>query len=79
MVAQAYEQRVDWFVLRADGYEVLLSDVNGVIRSEVFPGLWLPVNAVWQGNVSKMLAVLHEGLASMEHAEFIKFLEQKQG
>lgn len=79
IVAQAYEQQVDWFVLRADGYAALLPDGNGVMRSEVFPGLWLPVDAVWQGNLSKMLTVLQEGLASAEHAEFIKALEQKQG
>jgi Uma2 family endonuclease len=78
VVAQAYEQRVDWFVLRADGYEILRPDENGVVRSEVFPGLWLPSDAVWQGNLSKMLAVLQEGLTSAEHAEFVKCLEQKR-
>ena len=78
VVAQAYEQRVDWFVLRADGYEALLPDANGVMHSEVFPGLWLPIDAVWQGDLRKMLAVLQEGLASAEHAAFIKILEQKR-
>lgn len=78
IVAQAYEQRVDWFVLRSGGYEALLPDANGVIRSEVFPGLWLPVEAVWEGNLSKMLAVLQEGLASAEHDAFVEFLEQTQ-
>lgn len=79
IVAQAYEQQVDWFVLRPGGYEALLPDANGVIHREVFPGLCLPIGAVWQGDLSKMLAVLQVGLASAEHAEFIKFLEQKQG
>jgi len=39
IVAQAYEQRVDWFVLRTEGYEALRPDANGIIHSEVFPGL----------------------------------------
>lgn len=79
LVAQAYEQRVDWFVLRPEGYEALPPDEQGVVRSEVFPGLWLATEAVWQGDLRKMLAVLQEGLASAEHADFVKFLEQKRG
>lgn len=79
LVAQAYEQRVDWFVLRPEGYEVLPPDEKGVVRSEVFPGLWLATDAVWQGDLRKMLAVLQEGLTSAEHADFTKFLEQKRG
>ncbi|MEZ4726465.1 MAG: Uma2 family endonuclease [Caldilineaceae bacterium] len=78
LVAQAYEQRVDWFVLRAAGYEALQPDERGVIRSEVFPGLWLATDAVWQGDLRKMLAVLQEGIASAEHADFVKTLEQQQ-
>lgn len=77
IVAQAYEECVDWFVLRADGYEALQPDANGVIRSEVFPGLWLPTAAVWQGDLTKMLAVVHEGLASAEHTMYVKSLQEK--
>jgi Uma2 family endonuclease len=77
IVAQAYEERVDWFVLRADGYEALKADTNGIIRSEVFPGLWLPAAAVWQGDLAKMLAVVQEGLASAEHALYVKSLQEK--
>lgn len=49
-----------------------------IIRSEVFPGLWLATDAVWQGNLRKMLAVLQEGIASAEHADFVNSLEQQQ-
>jgi len=77
LVAQAYELRVDWFVLREGVYVALQPDDKGILRSEVFPGLWLPQEAVWQGNLRKMLAVLQEGLASTEHADFVKTLEQK--
>jgi Uma2 family endonuclease len=77
MVVQADEQQVDWFVLRADGYEALQPDADGIIRSEVFPGLWLPTAAVWQGDLAKMLAVVQEGLASAEHALYVKSLQEK--
>jgi hypothetical protein len=66
-----YEQRVDWFVLREGVYETLTSDEDGVLRSEVFPGLWLQSVALWSGNLAGMLAVLQEGLASPEHAAFL--------
>jgi Uma2 family endonuclease len=77
LVAQAYEQRVDWFVLREGVYESLLPDDNGVLRSEVFPGLWLPVDALWAGDLALMLAVLQQGLASPEHAAYLASLQQK--
>lgn len=77
LVAQAYEQRVDWFVLREGVYEPLQPDDNGVLRSEVFPGLWLPVDALWAGDLALMLAVLQQGLASPEHEAYLASLQQK--
>ena len=41
LVWRVLEQAVDWFVLRAGHYERLVPDARGVLRSEVFPGLWL--------------------------------------
>lgn len=41
LVAQMYEQRLDWFALRHGVYEPLSPGENGVLRSEQFPGLWL--------------------------------------
>ncbi|HSN78332.1 MAG TPA: Uma2 family endonuclease [Anaerolineae bacterium] len=51
LAAQAYEQRVEWFVLREGVYEALQPDADGILRSEVFPGLWLPVDALWAGDL----------------------------
>ena len=77
LVAQAYEQRVDWFVLREGVYEGLQPDDEGVLRSEVFPGLWLPVDALWAGDLATMLAVLQQGLASPEHAVYVAGLHER--
>jgi hypothetical protein len=74
-----YEQWVDWFVLREGVYETLTSDEDGVLRSEVFPGLWLQSVALWSGNLAGMLAVLQEGLASPEHAVFLDRLQTPPG
>ena len=67
---QMYERRVDWFVLREGVYESLTPDGEGVIRSEVFPGLWLQPDALLAGDLAEVLRVLQVGLASAEHVEF---------
>jgi Uma2 family endonuclease len=77
LVAQAYEQRVVWFVLREGVYEALQPDAEGVLRSEVFPGLWLPADALWAGDLATMLTVLQRGLASPEHAVYVANLRER--
>lgn len=74
IVAQAYEQRVVWFVLREGVYEPLIADDAGVLRSERFPGLWLQAEALWEGDLAAMLATLQQGLASPEHAAWVERL-----
>jgi Uma2 family endonuclease len=74
LVIQTYEKRVDWFVLRESGYESLEADEKGILRSEIFPDLWIQPAALWSGDLATMLAVLQEGLASPEHAAFVEQL-----
>jgi len=71
LVVQMYEQWVDWFVLRDGVYEPLKADEAGILRSEVFPGLWLDVEALLTGDLAAVLAVLGEGVASEEHTAFV--------
>ncbi len=77
LAVQVYEQRVDWFMLRESVYETLTPDENGVLRSEVFPGLWLQPAALWAGDLAAMLAVLQQGLNSPEHTAFVEQLKAK--
>lgn len=74
IVWQVFEQRLDWFYLQQGEYISLPIDENGVIRSQVFPGLWLATNDLLSGNMGKVLAVLQEGLAVSEHTEFVQQL-----
>jgi Uma2 family endonuclease len=76
VAVQMYEQRVDWFVLREGSYQRLEPDEAGVLRSEVFPGLWLDAKALLTGDLATVLKVLQEGLASAEHAEFVEQLQR---
>ncbi len=70
VAAQVYEKALAWFVLREGVYEPLAADDRGILRSEVFPGLWLKPDALWQRDLAGMLAVLQEGLATPERHAF---------
>jgi Uma2 family endonuclease len=70
------EQDVAWFVLRDEGYERLQPDVDGILRSQVFPGLSLQPAAIWANDLATLLAVLQQGIASPEHAAFVEKLKE---
>ena len=46
-------------------------DEQGVVRSEVFPGLWLDVPALLRGDLPAVFATLQHGLGSPGHAGFV--------
>jgi Uma2 family endonuclease len=75
VVVLTEEQRVLWFVLREGQYTALQPDAAGVFRSETFPGLWLDSIALLNGDLSRLLATLQQGLASAEHAAFVEKLK----
>lgn len=74
LVWQIYETKIDWFWLVEGEYIPLKPDAAGVIKSQVFPGLWLAVPAMLEGNLGEVLAVLQQGLASAEQADFVRQL-----
>ena len=74
IVWRVLDEAIDWFVLRGSQYDKLVPDSAGIIRSEVFPGLWLDVPALLQGDMAKVIAVVQQGLATKEHAAFLERL-----
>jgi hypothetical protein len=50
---------------------------DGIIRSCVFPGLWLDVKPLLDGDMSRVLAVLQQGLQSTEHTTFVAQLTRR--
>ena len=74
LVLLAYEQRIVWHALVAGKYVRLQPGEDGVLRSQVFPGLWLHAEKFRANDVSGLLAVLQDGLRSPEHAEFVERL-----
>lgn len=77
LVWQVLDNKIDWFSLQNDEYVSLESDADGVIKSLVFPGLWLDVTALLTGEMRKVLAVLQQGLKNQAHLEFVQNLSQQ--
>jgi Uma2 family endonuclease len=72
-----YPRQVAWFRLREGSYVPLLPGTDGIIRSEVFPGLRLAVAALLAGDLPAVLGVLQAGLESDEHAAFVARLSDR--
>jgi len=78
LVVLTHEQRVAWFALRDRGYEELVPGQDGILRSEIVPGLWLLPAAIWTNDLAAMLSTLQRGVASPEHAAFVDSLSTMQ-
>jgi Uma2 family endonuclease len=78
IVWQVFDQKLDWFVLQEGEYMVQKMDDAGIICSRVFPGLWLAVPALLDGDMERVLAVVQEGLKSAEHIAFVEQLQQQR-
>ncbi|MBD2483771.1 Uma2 family endonuclease [Planktothrix sp. FACHB-1365] len=74
LVWRIYDSELDWFRLNAGEYIKLEPDSNGIIYSQVFPGLWLDKAALLAGNLAKVLEGLQQGLASQAHQDFVQQL-----
>ena len=75
VVWRVLDGAVDWFILREGRYERLAADPQGILRSQVFSGLWLDPQALVRFDLAGVLAVLQQGLASPEHAAFVARLQ----
>lgn len=65
---------VRWFVLEEDDYVPLAPDGEGILKSHIFPGLWLDPAAWLAADYARVHAILARGLASAEHAAFVRGL-----
>jgi len=64
LVWRVADHQFDWFRLKEGKYIKLNPDENGVIKSEIYAGLWLDVNALLTGNMAKVLEILQQGIAT---------------
>jgi Uma2 family endonuclease len=69
--------RVIWRQLVRGRYKEIAADAKGLLRSHVFPGLWLHPAAVWDPGKSLRTAV-EQGMKSPEHAAFVRRLASQR-
>jgi hypothetical protein len=74
VTALVEEQRVIWRELHQGAWREISADSDGVLRSRVFPGLWLDEPAMWRRDLAKVLDVLQQGRATLAYAEFTRSL-----
>ena len=79
IVWRVLDRAIDWFIPRDGDYQRLSPGVDGVYRSEVFPGLWLDPLALVEANLARVLDVLGQGLADPIHAAFVARLSPPPG
>jgi Uma2 family endonuclease len=74
LVWQTFENRFSWFRWQREEFVLIEPDAGGMIRSSVFPGLWLLLPALLEGRMMDVLNSLQVGLASPEHQAFVQDL-----
>jgi len=74
ITVEATGQRLIWRVLDNGAYVAQALPADGIVRSRIFPGLWLDVTAFWANDRAQMLTVLNAGVASEDHRLFVERL-----
>lgn len=70
LVWSVHDADISWLVLRNGEYRRIAPGLDGVLRSEMFPGLWLEPGALLRGDLATVLRVAQQGTATPEHASF---------
>lgn len=80
VVVLVREESVVWFARegRGGGFVEIQPGADGVIRSGVFPGLWMDPKGLFERPPRKLFTVLNKGLASPEHAAFVAELKARR-
>ena len=75
LVLRVADGEVDWFVLEAGTYVRQQPDGFGILKSRVFPGLWLDVGALLAGDLRALREGVERGLHDPAHGEFLARLD----
>ena len=67
-----------WHTRQEDSFVELAAGEDGIIRSVVFPGLWLDGAALLAEDLERVLAVLQLGLGTPTHAAFVAELARRK-
>ena len=74
IIARPGKRQVIWRELSEGAYREVAPEADGVVRSRVFPGMWLDTAANATGDWQDFIATAHRGRESAEHAAFVQKL-----
>ncbi len=69
IVWRTEDEAIDWFCLCEGRYEAMAAD-GGILKSPLFPGLWLDPAALLRGDMEQVLRILAEGMGTAQWKEF---------
>ena len=76
LIWRVKQHQIEWYVRRDERFALRQPDPSGVFASETFPGLWLNVEAALVRDGVATMKTLDEGLATDQHAKFVRTLTQ---
>ena len=71
LVWQVSDRLFDWFHLR-DGEYIKLQLNDNIIKSQVFPGLWLAIDSLLNYDLAEVITTVQQGIATKEHQDFVR-------
>ena len=78
LVWRTRDGEADWFHLHEGNYQPIAVDPSGIVKSTIFPGLWLDRAALLRGDMARVLEVLAQGINSPEHVKFVASLQERR-
>jgi Uma2 family endonuclease len=72
LVWQVSDRLFDWFSLKDGQYIKLQPNKQNMIKSEVFPGLWLGIDYLLKYKLAEVIKTVQQGLNTTEHQNFIR-------
>lgn len=72
LVWQVSDRIFDWFCLKDGEYIKLQPDKQNIIKSEVFPGLWLKLDALLNYDLAEVIKTVQQGSNIAKHQDFIR-------
>ena len=70
------DNQITWWQLSEGDYHEIPRSADGLLKSSVFPGLWLDSDAPLRGDMKAVLTTLRRGLQSPENATFLEHKER---
>jgi Uma2 family endonuclease len=74
LIVRPEKKQAIWRELTESGFRMIEPGADGLLRSRIFPGLWLDPQALWDGSLPALSAVVQRGTTSSEHARFVERL-----